>query len=297
MKNIIEMGKGIREIMDKMFILSPEQIRKQYEAVVADPNKYIEKLGNSNILFAAGGNLPQVFGEANLIWEALTEKSQEGKITIAGVEFTIDELADMGDFYRWAHAKGFYFHCIDERLQESEDYTKAATHEHCGACAAVTATAGLPQNVEEILIDVLGSESFAGNQKIDPDMTKAHRSLVLLIDLNGAGDAINSEWRQRMKPTGCLPFNISIPLNLISEWSKGQESKQTSLISTMVRWNAQIARNIIGGAHNELNDKASETLMIVDKRSTDTDETLTYVEGELEKVVSKSHRLEIQDSK
>ncbi len=277
----------------------PEQIVEWWQSVIEQPDQYIQELGENShqILFTAGGRVPEVYGmNGTKTWDGLVANANEkNEIEIAGVTFSLDELAAMGAFYRWASKKGYHFHCIDERLIKNRDNKSAITHANCGACAAVEKAARLPFKLEDNLAKDLGIEHAGDKQPIEPALEVTHNALAILIDLHGGGDTLKPEIREEMKLTGILPFNVSIPLNLIKEWASETGNEQKTLISTMVRWSVQIARNIIG-SHNTLSNHAEKTIIITDERNTEQSEILEFAKNEVTNVQA-GRRLRITDKK
>lgn len=264
-----------------------EIINKEWDSIVANPD-VLTDLSEQNIVFGAGGGLVKRFGDENSeIWKSLEAKAVDGKTTVAGIEFTTSELATMGSFYRSLGEKGFNFHCIDERLEGDTNHLHNEVHAGCGACAAVGAAAGL-ENVEDKLLNELDQSV---KQEIYGDMPN-HESLVVLVDLGGA-DVVLGEKRNELKGKKALPFNASIPLQQVADWASETGGDGAALVDTMVRWNVQIARNIIGGHHNTLHDSADKTTIVVDARKVGEnpllDSAMTAIEnvdhGQIKKIV------------
>jgi len=232
------------------------------QRIVHNPAEVLTDLSKSNVIFAAGGALVTKFGdEESEIWKNMVKVAgDDSKIEIAGVNFELDELSKMGSFYRYLKEQGYKFHCIDERLDGDEEHLEDEVHEKCGACAAVGQATGL-KSVEDKLLGEIGQKA---KQEIYKDMPN-HESMVILVDLRGA-DVVLGELRSELKTAKALPFNASIPLDLIRQWrSIGDEGNQL-LVSTLVKWNVMIARNIIGGDHNTLKGLADKAIIVVDKR-------------------------------
>lgn len=237
-----------------------ESITKEWERIVSNP-EVLTDLSEKKVAFAAGGGLVKQFGnEQSVIWKTLKSKAVEGKTSVAEVEFSVTELENIGSFYRFLADKGFNFHCIDERLEGDEQHLHDEVHNKCGACAAVAGASGL-ENVEDLLLDELGQKV---KQEVYGDMPN-HESLAILVDLRGA-DVVLGQLREGLKAKKALPFNVSIPLEEVSEWADQTGNDGRELVTSLVKWNVQIARNIIGGHHNELHQLQDQTLQIVDTR-------------------------------
>lgn len=271
------MIESVNQSEEELFAIK-DQVRTEWQTLVKNPD-YLTDLSSQKVMFAAGGGLVTRFGEnESEIWKGLVEVATDGEVEVAGVGFSIKELEEMGDFYRYSKERGLCFHCIDERLEGDEECLEDEVHSMCGACAAVGQATGL-DGVEDKLCDELEQQT---KQEVYEDMPN-HDSMVILVDLNGA-DVVLGKKREELKEKRALPFNASIPLDRVSQWSEGDEEKAKDLISTLVKWNVQIARNIIGGDHNELQGLAKETIIVVDQRKVDRGELLMHAMGELGKV-------------
>lgn len=238
-------------------------IKELWSEAVKKPEANLEDLSKeTRILFAAGGGLPLLFGEENNeIWKAMVEKGKAdgGKLNIAGVEFGLDELSKMGEFYRRLHNQGFVLHCIDERLSDDIAHREKEVHEHCGACAALQGTLDFGASIEDLLQQIL-KQGELGKQPLREGMEAEHDSLVILVDYIGS-HVVARDKRAMFQERHALPFNVSMPLSLIEEWAAERSADAGQLLDTLARWNVQIARNIISG-HNALN-QAEEQMVVV----------------------------------
>jgi len=75
--------------------------------------------------------------------------------------------------------------------------------------------------------------------------------------------------RSKLMSSKALAFQVSLPVNLIENFLTvrgNQDDEREMLLRTLVNWNVQIARNIIGGGHNSLQAQAGETIFIMDQR-------------------------------
>ena len=238
-----------------------ETVKEQWEKVKADPRAYLEDLSERKILFAAGGGLPRLFGADNPVWDkALQEIAEEvGVLEVAGVDFSLKELEQMGDFYRWLHNKGYYFHCIDERLHDDVANRDKEVHENCGACAALTKALNFDGPIEDLLLTLL-NQGGLGKQPLREDMKDNHSSFSIMVDYVGS-HVVKLGRRDEFQKKHALPFNVSMPLALIEEWATERSADAGQLLDGLARWNVQIARNIISG-HNALN-QAKEQMVVV----------------------------------
>ena len=131
-------------------------------------------------------------------------------------------------------------------------------------------------------------------QEIYADMPD-HRSITILIDFNGANVLLGDE-RERLRALGSLPFNVSLPAKLIKEYLDQSEVDQDSLLAALVKWNVQIARNIIGGDRNELRPVADKTIFVLDKRGTNEDRLVAEALINLVSAVEHGETIEIQEA-
>lgn len=265
------------------------QIRVMWEAIKDNPDEWLQDL-NGNINFVAGGGLPLVFGDMNSeIYQALDRALEENgeSVDIAGVNFKRSELEALGAFYRFLSSRGYSLHCIDERLEDDLDNVEVQVHEHCGACAATHAvveehlTSG--RHVEDILLTDLGQEA-AGKQQVYDSMPH-HVSLTVFIDFNGDDAVADPSKRAELQEQDALAFQVSLQVDRIREFlSQGNAKLKNVLLDSLVKWNVQIARNIIGGGHNDLRDHANETIFVLDKRGVDADDLVFALMNRIKKV-------------
>lgn len=98
-----------------------ETVYKSWSEIAENAGEYLQDL-SGEIAFVAGGALPTRFGiEDSEIWQAISAKIEESDgelVTIAGIDFTRQDLESMGKFYRFLGEKGHKLHCIDERLED-----------------------------------------------------------------------------------------------------------------------------------------------------------------------------------
>lgn len=242
------------------------------------------------IMFAAGGGLPKTFGqENNKIWQDVLKKIKENdnnKIEIAGINFSKQELKALGDFYRWLGRQGINFQCIDERLVNIADYGEVEVHCGCGACAAVGAAANDGESYESELARQLWVAT-EHKQPIREDFPH-HASTHIYVDFSAQGRGFSDEARQKLAQIRDLPFQVSLPLELMAQYIEENDlaDGDQKLVAALVKWNVQIAQNIIAGDHNERQDEASKSTLIVDERNVEaSDELRPMVEAQLESVI------------
>ncbi len=297
-------NEGAHPMSDHHETIDPQRLetaRHQVPAlwgeVQAQPEAFIAS--NQRLAYVAGGGAVLRFGvdgPADSAWNKMMSSAVDQQITIAGVSFSLEELKTMGDFYRWLkQEKGKNLHCIDERLDEDPAYEKHEIHCGCGACAAIRAAVGDPDTVdyEVKLAQELGQleNGQAKRQPILKEMESAHASISILVDYSGEGRTVSAGKRSELQTQDALPFNVSLPLEYIREFAQAKGVEAESLISTLARWNVQIARNIIGGAHNVLHDLQAETRLIIDSRGVDDQELAGVAQTYLQPIVAEEKQV------
>lgn len=296
LNNVLSIIKENQVMGGQEVIDTPElivDVTKQWESIVAQPDEYLTTFAGLN--FAAGGGLPLQFGKTeSFIWQSLEKAmDQDEMIEIAGIRFSKAELELMGKFYRWqSKHSGVRLHCIDERLKESPEHHDHEVHDACGACAAARAAAGVEDDFENVLLTELGQDS---KEPIYEDMPN-HDSLVIYADLLGRGRAVSAAKRAELKAKHALAFNVTLPVEAIAQFAVETEANLPLLIAALSKWNVQIARNIIGGHHNESHQHAVETRLVVDQRDVSASpELMAMIELALSKVVSAEKQLVIAE--
>ncbi|MCC6711245.1 MAG: hypothetical protein IT416_02740 [Candidatus Pacebacteria bacterium] len=246
-----------------------EEVYKTLEKVKENPEEWLTDVA-SQLIFVAGGGLPLTFGSNDSkIWQALTVQAAEnnGIVKVAEIDFSLRELSLLGEFYRGIRGDGYSLHCIDERLKDDLESINKQVHERCGACAAIQAVVGdrlAGDQVEDLLLVELGEEVF-GKQAIDDSMPE-HDSLSVFIDFHGDEAITDKVKRANLKNKHALVFQVSLPVKVISRFLEFRNEDQDLLLSALVKWNIQIARNIIGCGHNKFQKYSKETIFILDER-------------------------------
>ena len=278
---------------------SEAESRKYLEHLASHPTEYIGKYHQT--MFSAGGGAVLEFGanqtNPDSLWSRIAGKAGAATYAeIAGVEFKLSDLELMGEFYRWLRdEKSIKFHCIDERLDELES-AEAQIHCDCGACKAIGKFLDTDQSIED---ELAGNQAYVpeGSDK-QPLLTGMHEhaSRAIYADLSSLCRAPKADKRHEMKENHALTFNVSIPTELAHEFINAKyqtvaPTKSRLLFQTLVDWNVQIARNIIG-SHNKLAEMANHTLLIIDKRDLGVHAD-TGLFAVLSQVVPASHQLMI----
>lgn len=246
-----------------------EEVYQVLEQVKDNPEEWLVDV-TGQLIFVAGGGLPLTFGSPDSkIWQELEAVAAEnnGLVRIAEIDFSLRELVLLGEFYRAIRGDGYSLHCIDERLKDDLESINQQVHERCGACAAVQAVISerlVGKQVEDLLLSELGEE-LLGKQEIDDSMPE-HDSLSVFIDFHGDEAIADKVKRSHLKDKHALVFQISLPVKTISKFLEFRREDQDLLLATLVKWNIQIARNIIGCGHNKLQKYSKETIFVLDER-------------------------------
>lgn len=259
-----------------------QKIHSLWQEITNNPDSWLSELPGS-LVFVAGGGLPLVFGNKDSqIWQAFSRVLEDNSenIEVAGVSFSRNNFLLLGNFYRFLKGYDCLFHCIDERLESSLEDISEEVHEHCGACAASQAVISdylvdKEMTVEDILLKELGEENL-GKQAIYSSMPD-HTSLVIFIDFDANKAVIAEEKRTILRENRALAFQVSFPIEKVAEFieTSGLDNDQkNNLLEALVKWNVQIARNIIGGDHNQLKDFADETLFVINQKVSSENESL-----------------------
>lgn len=228
------------------------------------PDNYLTSLG---LGFFAGGGLVDLFGAENEVWQGLEAVAESGEVEIAGIHFSLDELALVGEFSRWL---GGTKHCIDERLSEKPEYQEVEVHVHCGAAGAVAAALGRDLTGERVENLVLKVKDAHEKQPLLEGTEAEHRSIAVYLDVSGEGRAFKPELRPAMNVQSALAFHTAVAVEKAQEFltERDEVGRLGELLDVLYRWNVQIAVNIIQGGHNEFRQVAQKEGMIflVDQR-------------------------------
>lgn len=262
-----------------------EETSRQFLVRMAEnPHEFIENF--EGIMFCAGGALVLEFGDDNSdLWpEILACADEHGSVEIAGVTFEVDNLAMMGDFYRWLAQKGIILHCIDERLDEGK-HTGSQIHCECGACGGIDkllmSRFKKSQKTEERLAankDYVPED--AEKQPLLPGMPH-HASRAIHVSISDKTSAPKSSVRSLMKENDALTFNVSLPLGLMKDFCQETSNDYQTLVETLVKWNVQIAKNIIDGDHNDLGAHRAQTLLLLNQLDGQPDKELVDALGQV----------------
>lgn len=248
-----------------------------------DPKEYLTQA--ENIIHVYGGGIPLLFGSPeSSVWAKIkqTAEQNDGEINVAGINFTTSELGLLGEFYRFLRDfENKSFTCIDDRLKidsithGNDTHGKCLVHQSCGAAAAVgraiaesLATAGAgPADLEDIALKELGQTE---KQPLAAGMESAHNTSTILLNFGSDGLVVKPDVFDTLVDEAALPMNVTIPLQLVESFAiyklaldenTRAEGVRSSLPSALFKWNADIAKAVIGDkAHNE---GGSENILVV----------------------------------
>jgi hypothetical protein len=258
-------------------VMDPQVVSRRWETIASMPDTLTD-MSEHNVFYIAGGGLPTLFGKENQLWSRMQAKlaEQNDELMIAGVPFNGEELGLIGEYARAMEAEGKLPECIDERLDESlENPNDKHVHVGCGAAGAAGAAIG-EGSVEDELVSIFGE---SGKMPIYADMDKHHDSIVINVDLSGSRTA-QGELRSSLKDDKALPFNVSLNLDKIGEIGG---DKTAQMLSALVKWNVQIARNIIGGGHNAAQKLEDKTIIVINTQGAES-ELLEQAKQRIEEV-------------
>jgi hypothetical protein len=249
-------------------------INATWTKVEQDPDAYIDSENYKETIFAAGGGLVRHFGmESDELWTAMLEKINEnqGKLNIAGIDFSEQEFRLMGGFYNWLNKEGLSLAevCIDERVDLSpyEDQKDIPhTHKLCGAGAGLADAIGWEYDKVMGHVKEVNGESSDQEVGLQEGMEEAHTSLRIYANLADSGRAISKEKRGELQEADALPFEASLPLGLMKKFAQEEGESAPELFKALIKWNINIAKNIIAGAHSTFPDIAEETVVVFDTR-------------------------------
>lgn len=291
--------------------------RQFAENIAKQPGEYLEPYMDhegKSVISAAGGGLVTQFGnEQSQIWKKMQEAGaanteNPGVITVAGINFKVDALGRMGEFYQWLESKKDYsFRCIDERLAGQGE---SKVHCGCGACAALHAglTSVSPVNDGEGMENLLTKELYDQNgaklpekQALLQGMEHAHASRTIFVDTTATPKGLTAEAKTTAQAQSGLPFIVSLPIDLIKEYAKNREldnNELSELLDVLVQWNVQIAQNIISGDHNDLKPLATDSILVLDTNGSDTEgvELNSTLKANLGKVIPEPRWMSVRQS-
>lgn len=247
-------------------------IYNKWADISKNPREWLQDL-SGEIAFTAGGGLVTLLGEKeSQVWQGVLKASENDIFKMAGIDFSVRGLSLMGDFYRHLKGNRYKFQCVDERLENIREAGHNGTEVHCecGACAAMHASIKNVTNIKDMEAHVQGE---LGQDKLEKqgiyDTMPNHSTISILADFHGDDSVVNEQKRAELRAINGLPFQASLPVKEVEAFIKEKNLKRAEidlLLKTLVQWNVQIPRNIIGGDHNDLQNQAKHTLIVTDTR-------------------------------
>ncbi len=250
-----------------------------WDNVIKNPDNYL--CSYPDRFYAAMGQGVTLFGGKNSLWTALQNKAAQNGTNIAGVDFSMNELKLLGDFYRSLGRTGI---CIDERVaMEKNTNAESGIHEHCGAAAAIGQVIG--KQGFEVENEAMKLLDYSQKQLLLPGTEGGHESLTVFIDPSEQAFGLRPEVKETFLKQNALAFQFSFPLQSIRSFLDVQKlPPEKTLYSALLKWNIQIAINIINGHHNKFYEtaKTNGVLFVLDRRNAAIDDnpiaTNTYEE-------------------
>ncbi|MCL5091521.1 MAG: hypothetical protein M1342_01705 [Patescibacteria group bacterium] len=202
--------------------------------------------------------------------------AQADRFPLAGFDFTIADLGEIGALARYLAEKGQIGGCIDERLATRTAEGDSGVHERCGAAGLIASNiGGQGTAIEDMALQAL--PQFNGQKaSLIPGTEGGHESITVLTDLTGQGTALPAAQLTGARTVGALPFTASISVRNILDFAQqngGQLSDAQRLVRNVTLFNVGVADRIIGGDHNHLQEvaKAQGVVVVEDQRGLPND--------------------------
>jgi hypothetical protein len=221
----------------------------------------------SNRPGAAFGNGVILFSDENKLTEMINKSAIDDHFSIAGVKFTIQELKHIGGFYKYLQEVGYgKIKCMDERIDLDAEHADSGIHEHCGAAGGIGASCNNKSGVE---IEDIACQLT--NEKDKAEIIKGmehHEALAIKIDLSNELYDVKPGMNPKLRDNAALPFHISLPLEHITKYTNNNHLTIDNVLLSLLRFNVQIAVNIIKNNHNIYQQHAQEGIVITSDQRT-----------------------------
>ncbi len=215
----------------------------------------------------AFGNGAILLGSDNTLSQEIRNRLNEGKTTIAGVEFSGTELTWIGQYYdrlgKKLDAKG---RCMDERIDETKG--TSGIHTECGAAGAIGAVIGKTgTEVEDIAVGLTHEDHKAGLI----DGMKHHEAVTVMVTFGPQPYSLDTAKYGEARENAALPFHTFIDVQEVDAYAKEQGVNRVDVFKALMKWNPQIAINIMTGTHNHYRDVVAEkgVIALLDTRGVD----------------------------
>lgn len=237
-----------------------------WHKVALSPTSFL--LPNPSTYRTAFGKGVELLGGDNPLWKKIPPQIVDGKVTIAGVEFTQDQLSWIGQYYKSMNLNG---KCMDERLNETDG--DSGIHENCGAAAAIGTAIGMPGNeVEDVALMLTHGKGEKG--KLLPDMENQHEALTVMVTLGSVPQSLKIDQYDDARKAHALPFHTFIDINAISAFASEHGIDRQEVFSALLNWNLKIALQLMSGNHNSYKEEVINNgyVVVVDSRGVDIGE-------------------------
>lgn len=245
-----------------------------WEKVAQEPSKLL--VTNPKIFRTALGHGVTLLTQTSDFFKKYVQPAiKEGKVTIAGVEFTANEINWIGQYYASiAKNKGLTGACMDERLDESKD-VKTGIHKECGAAAAISQLTHTTENpitgetIENLLMADLG---VANSQKTGLiDNMKHHEAFTFMMTFGPQPYSVDPAKYDNVRAEAALPFHTFVSVEDVARFAQENNIDKVEVFKALVKWNAQIAINIMKGDHNHYKDEVAKNgvIALMDYRDID----------------------------
>lgn len=214
----------------------------------------------------AFGNGAILLGSENELSKAVKEKLVDGKTNIAGVEFSGDELTWIGQYYEGLNKKlNMKGRCMDERIDENRG--TSGIHKECGAAAATGKVIGKSgEEVEDMAMHLTGEDHKAGLI----DGISHHEAVTVMVTLGKQPYSLDTAKYSEARENAALPFHTFIDVAEVDVYAKEHNLNRVDVFKALLKWNPQIAINIMMGDHNHYQDVAQKgVIALMDTRGVD----------------------------
>ncbi|PIY68553.1 hypothetical protein COY90_05335 [Candidatus Roizmanbacteria bacterium CG_4_10_14_0_8_um_filter_39_9] len=212
----------------------------------------------------AFGNGATLLGSENEFSTEVKNKLIDRKTTIAGVEFSEDELTWIGQYYDGLNEElGMKGRCMDERIDENKG--TSGIHGQCGAAAATGAVIGKTGvEVEDIAMRLTGENHKTGLI----EGLHHHEALTVMVTFGKQPYSLDTARYAEARANAALPFHTFIDVEEVDAFAKTNGLNRVDVFNALLKWNPQIAINIMIGNHNHYSNtaKSKGVIALLDTR-------------------------------
>lgn len=245
------------EPFQKAFNYWTEAAKMPSRVLVPNMRQYGTAFGNGAILLGADNELSADV-KAHLV---------NGKANVAGAELTGEELTWIGQYYAGIDKKhNMKGRCMDERIDERKG--TSGIHDECGAAGAIGAVVGKSgKEVEDIAVRLTGEDHKMGLI----DGIGHHEAVTVMVQLGKQPYSLDTGKYDEARENAALPFHTFIDVEEVASFAKEHGLNRVDVFKALLKWNPQIAINIMTGSHNHYQDVAKEkgVIAVLDTRGVD----------------------------